>query len=62
MVVLLRIIFFSMSAYVFIALWLVEQVFFALFGSTTLGVAFGAHLGGFFCGALLALAERLMVG
>jgi membrane associated rhomboid family serine protease len=49
-----RILFFSLPAFVFIALWLLEQIFFASFGSTVLGVAFGAHLGGFCFGALAA--------
>lgn len=57
-----RIIFFSLPAYVFIALWLAEQLFFASFGSTTLGVAFSAHLGGFFFGTLAALAYRRVFG
>lgn len=45
-------------AWVFLGLWLLEQLYFASFGSTTLGVAFGAHLGGFAFGALAALAVR----
>jgi membrane associated rhomboid family serine protease len=49
-----RITFFSLPAFVFIGLWLLEQIFFASFGSTALGVAVGAHLGGFFFGALAA--------
>jgi membrane associated rhomboid family serine protease len=57
-----RILFFSLPAYVFIALWLLEQIFFASFGSTVLGVAFGAHLGGFGFGALLALGYRAVHG
>jgi membrane associated rhomboid family serine protease len=57
-----RVIFFSMSTLVFVGLWVVEQIFFAMFGSTTLGVAFAAHLGGFLTGTLLALAHRLTFG
>jgi len=53
-----RILFFSLPAWIFVALWLLEQVFFASFGSTTLGVAFGAHLGGFGFGALAGLVGR----
>jgi membrane associated rhomboid family serine protease len=57
-----RIFFFSLPAYMFIVLWLIEQIFFASFGSTTLGVAFAAHLGGFAFGALAALTHRLVFG
>lgn len=57
-----RIIFFSLPAYAFIGLWLLEQIFFASLGSTVLGVAFGAHLGGFFFGTLAALAYRALRG
>jgi membrane associated rhomboid family serine protease len=53
-----RVYFVSWPAWVFLGLWLLEQLFFASFGSTTLGVAFGAHLGGFAFGALAGLALR----
>lgn len=57
-----RIFFFTLPAYVFIALWLLEQIFFASFGSTVLGVAFAAHLGGFVFGAFAALGYRGLRG
>lgn len=53
-----RILFFSVPAWVFIGLWVLEQVFFASFGSTLLGVAFGAHLGGFAFGCAAGLVGR----
>jgi len=53
-----RVYFVSWPAWVFLGLWLLEQIFFASFGSTALGVAFGAHLGGFAFGALAAVALR----
>src|SRR5262249_59672814 len=53
-----RIYFVSWPAWVFLGLWLLEQLFFASFGSTTLGVAFGAHLGGFAFGAVARVAPR----
>jgi membrane associated rhomboid family serine protease len=43
---------------VFLGLWLLEQLFFASFGSAFLGVAFLAHLGGFAFGVALALVLR----
>ena len=43
-------------AWVFLGLWLLEQLFYASFTSTPLGVAFLAHLGGFGAGALLGAA------
>jgi membrane associated rhomboid family serine protease len=55
-----RVYFVSWPAWVFLGLWLLEQVFFASFGSTTLGVAFAAHLGGFAFGAVAgATLKRL---
>ena len=53
-----RVYFLSWPAWVFLGLWLLEQLFFASFGSTTLGVALGAHLGGFAFGALTAVTLR----
>lgn len=47
-------------AWVFLSLWLVEQIFYVSFGATTLGVAFAAHLGGFGFGAVAALALRAL--
>jgi membrane associated rhomboid family serine protease len=35
-------------------------VFFASFGSTSLGVAFGAHLGGFAFGAVAGMTLKLL--
>jgi membrane associated rhomboid family serine protease len=43
----------SWPAWVFLGLWLLEQLFYASFGKTGLGVAFLAHLGGFAAGAAL---------
>jgi membrane associated rhomboid family serine protease len=43
----------SWPAWIFLGLWLLEQLFFASFGATKLGVAFLAHLGGFAAGAAL---------
>jgi membrane associated rhomboid family serine protease len=43
----------SWPAWVFLGLWLLEQLFYASFGALPLGVAFLAHLGGFAAGALL---------
>jgi membrane associated rhomboid family serine protease len=57
-----RIVLISWPAYAFVAVWLTEQVFFASFGSATLGVAFAAHLGGFAFGAAWALGHRLLFG
>jgi membrane associated rhomboid family serine protease len=53
-----RIFILSLPAGVFLGLWLLEQLFFASFGSTVLGVAFLAHLGGFAFGVALALVLR----
>jgi membrane associated rhomboid family serine protease len=43
-------------AWVFLALWFAEQVFFAALGPAAGQVAFLAHLGGFGAGAVLGLA------
>lgn len=53
-----RIIFLSWPAWVFLGLWLLEQLFYASFGLDSLGIAFWAHIGGFVFGMLLALALR----
>jgi membrane associated rhomboid family serine protease len=53
-----RILILSLPAWVFLGLWLLEQLFFASFGSSVLGVAFLAHLGGFAFGVALALLLR----
>lgn len=48
-----RISFFTWPAWVFLGLWLLEQVFFAVLTvHTSVGIAFVAHLGGFAFGAL----------
>jgi membrane associated rhomboid family serine protease len=48
-----RISFFTWPAWVFLGLWLLEQVFYAtLTAHMNVGIAFGAHLGGFAFGAL----------
>jgi membrane associated rhomboid family serine protease len=52
----------SWPAWVFLGLWLLEQLFFAAFGTTALGVAFLAHLGGFAAGAALGAAGALAAG
>jgi membrane associated rhomboid family serine protease len=57
-----RIFFLSWPAYVFLGLWLLEQVFYASFGLASLGIAFWAHIAGFMCGMLLALGLRLTRG
>ena len=57
-----RIFFLSWPAYVFLGLWLLEQVFYASFGLASLGIAFWAHIAGFGCGMLLALALRFARG
>ncbi len=49
----------SLPAAVVLGLWLVEQVFMASFRSSSLNVAFEAHLGGFAFGAALAVGFRL---
>lgn len=54
-----RIHIFALPALVFLGLWVLEQLFFASFGSAALDVAFGAHLGGFGFGLALALGFRL---
>jgi membrane associated rhomboid family serine protease len=53
-----RILILSLPAWVFLGLWLLEQLFFASFRSPVLGVAFLAHLGGFAFGVALALLLR----
>ena len=53
-----RILILSLPAWVFLGLWLLEQLFFASFRSSVLGVAFLAHLGGFAFGVALALLLR----
>jgi membrane associated rhomboid family serine protease len=58
-----RIHFLSWPAWVFLGLWLLEQVFYALLtANMSSGIAFGAHLGGFAFGAaagpLLSRAVR----
>jgi membrane associated rhomboid family serine protease len=53
-----RILILSLPAWVFLGLWLLEQLFFASFRSSVLGVAFLAHLGGFVFGVVLALLLR----
>jgi rhomboid family protein len=51
-----RIHFLSWPAWVFLGLWLLEQVFYAfLTAKMNAGIAFGAHLGGFAFGALAGL-------
>ncbi len=47
-------------AWVLLGLWLLEQLYFASFGATTLGVAFAAHLGGFGFGVAAGLARRAL--
>jgi membrane associated rhomboid family serine protease len=50
---------FSLPAIVFLALWVVEQVFWTMMTARIdVGVAFRAHLGGFAFGAIAALALR----
>lgn len=53
-----RILIVSLPAWVFLGVWLLEQLFFASFGSSVLGVAFLAHLGGFAFGVAVALLLR----
>jgi len=54
-----RIRLFSLPAAVFLALWVVEQVFWTLMTTRIdVGVAFRAHLGGFAFGAVAALGLR----
>lgn len=51
-----RISFLTWPAGVFLGLWLLEQVFYALLtADMSVGIAFGAHLGGFAFGALAGL-------
>ena len=57
-----RIHIFSLPAFVFLGLWVLEQLFFASFGSSALDVAFTAHLGGLAFGVLLALGFRAWLG
>ena len=47
-------------AWVLLGLWLLEQLYFVSFGTTTLGVAFAAHLGGFGFGVAAGLARRAL--
>jgi membrane associated rhomboid family serine protease len=48
-----RISFLTWPAWVFLGLWLVEQVFYAILtAGMSVGIAFGAHLGGFAFGAI----------
>jgi len=54
-----RVSFLAWPAYVFLGLWLLEQLFYASFGLASLGIAFWAHIGGFVFGMLLALGLRL---
>lgn len=49
-------------AYAFLGLWLAEQLFYASFGSSSLGIAFWAHVGGFAFGMLLGVGLRLWSG
>lgn len=53
-----RVYFLVWPAWVFLGLWLAEQLFWASFGAATLGVAFAAHLGGFGSGLLAGLAAH----
>ena len=57
-----RILFVSLPAWVFLGLWLLEQLFFASFGSSALGVAFAAHLGGFASGVAVGTTLRMVRG
>ncbi len=50
----------SLPAFVLLGFWLVEQVFMASFRSSSLNVAFDAHLGGFVFGLALAVALHLL--
>jgi membrane associated rhomboid family serine protease len=51
-----RVSFFSLPAWVFFALWLIEQLFYFSLRNASLNVAFMAHIGGFVFGALAGLA------
>ncbi len=53
-----RIFFLTWPAYVFLGLWLLEQLFYASFGMNSLGIAFWAHIGGFVFGMIMALFLR----
>jgi membrane associated rhomboid family serine protease len=58
-----RISFVSWPAWVFLGLWLLEQVFYAvLTAGMDAGIAFGAHLGGFAFGALAGLVVARTAG
>ena len=58
-----RISFVTWPAWVFLGLWLLEQVFYAtLTAQMNVGIAFGAHLGGFAFGALAGLVVARVVG
>ncbi len=48
----------SLPAAVMLGLWLIEQIFMASFHSSSLNVAFEAHLGGFAFGVAAAVAAR----
>jgi membrane associated rhomboid family serine protease len=52
----------SVPAAVLLGLWLVEQIFMASFRSSSLNVAFEAHLGGFAFGVVAAVSARLWLG
>jgi membrane associated rhomboid family serine protease len=54
-----RIYFVTWPAWIFLGLWVLEQLFFFSFGPTTLGVALAAHLGGFAFGVLAGLVARM---
>jgi membrane associated rhomboid family serine protease len=56
-----RIFIVTWPAYVFLGLWLLEQLFYASFDAP-LGIAFWAHIGGFAFGMLLGLAVRAWRG
>jgi membrane associated rhomboid family serine protease len=53
-----RVSFFTLPAWLFFGLWLVEQLFFASLQASSLNTAFMAHIGGFAVGALAALGYR----
>lgn len=49
---------FAAPAYVMLPLWLAEQAFDAIFYADSDGIAYGAHLGGFAFGALVAVGLK----
>jgi membrane associated rhomboid family serine protease len=54
----------SLPAFIVIGFWIAFQLFAGLgqiFAGQTVGVAYGAHVGGFFAGLLLAAVMRLMI-